>query len=148
MLIPNAASLVAALCLATTAFVVSLQVMELFPYRRDFGLFIYINVIIGTIVGWHVMGRRIGRGRRAGLANGFTGVLTMVFWGLFVQGAYEMFQRALLRRYDDWLTALFAIFEIGVEYAWMMARPDILIVLLASAVVTGLLCEYVSTVWR
>ena len=56
---PDAARLIAALCIGGIAYVVSLQIMPLMPESTDFGAFAYINTIIGICTGWSVMGRFI-----------------------------------------------------------------------------------------
>ena len=45
-------------------------------------------------------GQTRGRGWTAGINNGLTGVASLVFWALFVQGCYEMFRLAMRNRYD------------------------------------------------
>jgi len=145
---PNAASLFAAVSLAIIAFVVSGQIMPLFPDGKDFGYFTLINMAIGIAVGWKVMGPRAGRGFTPGVNNGLTGVAVMVFWGLFVQGCYEMFRLAMRNRYDGPFEAVLAIVEIGYEYAVLIAQPNIIIALIVGAICGGLVTEYVSRIWR
>lgn len=147
-IMPNAASLFAAVSLAIIAFVVSGQIMPLFPDGKDFGFFTLINMAIGIAVGWKVMGPRAGRGFTPGINNGLTGVAVMVFWGLFVQGCYEMFRLAMRNRYDGAFEAILAIFEIGYEYAVLIAQPNIIITLILGAIIGGLVTEYVSRIWR
>ena len=147
-IMPNAASLFAAVSLAVVAFVVSGQIMPLFPEGKDFGYFTLVNMIIGILVGWKVMGPRAGRGFTPGVNNGLTGVAVLVFWGLFVQGCYEMFRLAMRNRYDGPFEAVMGIFEIGYEYAVLIAQPNIIIALIVGAICSGLVTEYVSRIWR
>ncbi len=147
-IMPNAASLFAAVSLAVIAFVVSGQIMPLFPEGKDFGYFTIVNMIIGILVGWKVMGPRAGRGFTPGINNGLTGVAVMVFWGLFVQGCYEMVRLAMRNRYDGPFEAILAIFEIGYEYALLIAVPNIIGALIVGAICGGLVTEYVSRIWR
>ena len=67
---PDAARLVAALGLALIAFIVSGQIMPLMPEGMDFGYFTWVNVGIGILTGWVVMGKRAGRGTTAAINNG------------------------------------------------------------------------------
>ena len=145
---PNAASLFAAIGLAIIAFVVSGQIIPLFPEGKDFGYFTVVNMIIGLAVGWTVMGPRAGRGWTPGINNGLTGMAVLVIWCLFVQGCYEMYQRALRNRYDGPFEAILAIFEIIYEYALLIAVPNILITLVVGAFAAGAVTEYVSRIWR
>ncbi|MEC7259847.1 MAG: TrgA family protein [Pseudomonadota bacterium] len=145
---PDAARLVAALGLAITAFIVSGQIMPLMPEGLDFGHFTYVNMAIGAVTGWVIMGKRAGRGITAAINNGITGVVALVFWGLFVQGCYEMFRRAMRNRYDGPFDAVMGIFEIGADYGITMFVPNIIVTLLVGGVLTGLATEYAWRTWR
>jgi len=145
---PDGASLTAALCLAVIAFVVSGQIMPLMPEGTDFGYFTYVNMAIGVLSGWIVMGKRAGKGITAAINNGLTGVVSMVFWGLFVQGCNEMVRLAMRNRYDGPFEAIFAVFEIGYEYAVTIAVPNVIVTLLIGSVIAGLATEYAWRSWR
>lgn len=145
---PDAARLVAALSLALLAFIVSGQIVPLMPEGTDFGYFPWVNVAIGVICGWVVMGKRAGRGITAAINNGITGMVAMVFWGLFVQGAYEMFRLSMRHFYDGPFEAVMAIFEIGVKYGTMMLVTNIIATLLVGGVMAGLATEYAWRTWR
>jgi cation transport ATPase len=145
---PDAARLVSALCLALIAFIVSGQVMPLMPEGTDFGWFTWINVALGVIVGWIVMGKRAGRGVTAAINNGITGVVSLVFWALFVQGSYEMFRQAMRNRYDGPFEALSSIFIIGMEYGLIMLVPSIIFTLLIGGVLAGFAADYAKKRWN
>lgn len=145
---PDAARLVAATSLALIAFIVSGQIMPLMPEGTGFGYFTYVNITIGVLCGWIIMGKRAGRGITAAINNGLTGVVAMVFWGLFVQGTYEMVRQAMRNRYDGPFEAIMAIFEIGAEYAMIMFVPNIIVTLLIGSVAAGLATEYAWRTWR
>jgi len=145
---PSAARLVAALCLGLLAFIVSGQIMPLMPEGTDFGYFTVVNIVIGAVTGWVVMGKRAGRGLTAAINNGLTGMASMVFWGLFVQGCNEMVRLAMRNRYDGPFEAVKAIFEIGFEYALVMIVPNILFTLLFGGILSGLLTDYAWKRWR
>lgn len=145
---PTAARLVAALCLALLAFVVSEQVKPQLPEGTDFGYFNWVNSGLGVLCGWLVMGPRAGRGFVGGINNGLTGVGALLFWGLFVHGAYEMFRLAMRNRYDGPFDAVLAIFEEGVEFGTALLVPHILITLLIGAVLSGLATDIAWKRWR
>jgi hypothetical protein len=142
---PTAARLMAAVCLAVVAYVVSLMVMPLMPESTDFGNFIPINIGLGLCVGWLVMGRRAGRGGTAAINNGLTGVFVLMFWGIGVQAANEMMRLAMRHRYDGPFESIVAVFQIGAEYALIVATVPIGVVLVVAAVVSGMLTEYAHT---
>lgn len=145
---PDAARLVAAICLAIVAFLVSGQIVPLMPESTDFGYFLYVNVILGAFVGWTVMGRRAGRGVVSAINNGLTGMLVFVLWGLFIQGANEMVRLAMRNRYDGPFEAIVAIFEIGAEYGLILLVPVVIGTLIAGGVLAGLATEVAWRKWR
>lgn len=145
---PNAARLVSALSLALIAYIVSGLIMPLFPEGKYFGWFTHVNVGLGLVVGWVVMGRRAGRGITAAINNGFTGMVSLVFWALFVQGCYEMIRLAMRNRYDGPLEAVTGIFKIGIDYSLFILTPGIISTLLIGAVLAGLATEYAWRKWR
>ncbi len=145
---PTASRLVAALCLVVIAFIVSGMVIQNGPEDKEYGKFTYVNMSIGFICGWVIMGKRAGRGVTAGINNGLTGAAALVFWGLFVQGTYEMFSLAMRQRYGGPFEALLSIFSIGVEYGKQLIVPEILWTLAIGAVVTGLATEFAARRWK
>jgi len=145
---PDAARLAAAVSLGLLAFIVSGQFMPLMPEGTDFGWFTQINVTLGLICGWVIMGKRAGRGNTAAINNGLTGMAMMVFWALFVQGIYEMFDKAMHNRYDDPFEALGAIFVIGMDYGRIMLVPNIIFTLLVGGILAGFATDYAKKRWR
>ena len=144
---PSAPRLIGALCLACVAFVISLMVMPLMPESTDFGNFVPLNICLGIVVGWIVMGPRAGRGRTAGINNGITGVFVLMLWGVGIQACNEMVRLAMRNRYDGPLEALTAVFQIGAEYALIIATVPIGVALLIGAVVSGSITESVARRW-
>ncbi|KIN61172.1 Tellurite resistance protein [Sulfitobacter noctilucae] len=138
---PTAARLMAAICLAVTAYVISLMVMPLMPESTDFGYFVPLNIVLGLVVGWVVMGPRAGRGATAAVNNGLAGVFVLMFWGVGIQSAYEMFRLAMRHRYDGPSEAIIAIFTIGAEYVTIIATIPIGVALLVAALISGVLTD-------
>nr|WP_170616361.1 TrgA family protein [uncultured Ruegeria sp.] len=145
---PSASRLVAAVCLVVVAFIVSTMIIENGDEGKDYGYFTLVNIALGFVCGWKIMGKRAGRGWTAGVNNGLTGVASLVFWGLFVQGTYEMFRLAMRHRYDGPFEAVLAIFKLGVEFGEQLIVPNILVTLAVGAVITGLATEEASRRWR
>ena len=145
---PTAARLMAAICLAVVGYVISTMVIPLMPESTNFGNFIPINIVLGLLAGWFIMGPRVGRGTTAAINNGLTGVFVLMLWGVALQATYEMVRLAMRNRYDNAFEALTAIFQIGAEYAWIVCTVPIGIALLISALISGLLAEFASNRWR
>ncbi|RLK10389.1 TrgA family protein [Ruegeria conchae] len=145
---PTASRLVAALCLLVIAFLVSSMIINNGEEGKSYGWFTYVNMLLAVTCGWVIMGKRAGRGWTAAVNNGLTGVAALVFWGLFVQGTYEMFSQAMRHRYGGPFEALLEIFKIGVAYGEQLLPSEILITLGIGAVVTGILTEIAYRRWR
>ncbi|XDA99791.1 TrgA family protein [Sulfitobacter sp. LCG007] len=145
---PDAARLIAALCVGLIGFAVSFAIMPLMPESTSFGNFIWINLGLGMLAGWIVMGKRAGRGIAAAVNNGLGGVAVLVLWGLFVYACHEMFNKALANWYRDPFDAVIAIFELMAEYGLVLADPAVLMVLLGGGIVAGLLTELAWRNWR
>ncbi|KIC44244.1 MAG: TrgA family protein [Ruegeria sp.] len=145
---PTAARLVASTCLLVVAFLVSSMIMANGEEGKSYGYFPFVNMALGVACGWVIMGKRAGRGWTAGLNNGLTGVAALVFWGLFVQGTYEMVQQAMRNRYGGPFEAVIAIFELGVGFASQLAASEIILTLIVGAIVTGLLTEIAARRWN
>lgn len=145
---PTASRLIAAVCLMVIAFIVSGMIMDNGDEGKDYGNFVYVNMILGLVCGWKVMGKRAGRGWTSAINNGLTGVAALVFWGLFVQGTYEMFRQAMRNRYGGPFESLQAIFTLSLDYGRQLMVPEILTTLAIGAVIAGLLTEEGWRRWR
>ncbi|MDF1718196.1 MAG: TrgA family protein [Antarcticimicrobium sp.] len=145
---PTAARLIAALCLAVVAFAVSVQVMPQMPEGMDFGYFVPVNIGIGLVCGWVVMGRYRSQGVVGALNNGLAGVAVLVFWGLVVQGGNEMFRLAMDRRFHGPVDAIYAVFELSVGYAQYLLTPGIVATVLIGGLLSGLMTRLAGMLWR
>ncbi|MFC6642959.1 MULTISPECIES: TrgA family protein [Sulfitobacter] len=144
---PTGARLMAAISLAVLAFVLSGMVVPLMPESTDFGYFLPLNILLGLVVGWRVMGKRAGRGIVAAINNGLAGVFVLMLWAIFLQAANEMVRLALRNRYDDPFEAIVAVFQIGAEFGVMIATLPIGVALVVGAVIAGLLTEFAYNRW-
>lgn len=145
---PDAAKLTAALFIAALACVASLLFMPLMPESTDFGLFLPVNAVIGAVVGWIVMGRRVGYGTAAAITNGFGGAFMLVLWALFVHSCVQMFDRALDNWYSGAFDALAAVIGFMAEYGLVMLDARLLIALALGGALAGLATEYAGRHWR
>lgn len=148
---PDASRLVAAICLAVVAFILSGLIMPVFEESQgdtNFGWFIWVNVVVAIMVGWVSMGKRAGRGVSAAVTNGITGVFLLLLWGLFIQACNEMTRLAMKNRYDGPIEAIAAVFQIMAEWGLLILYPTFLITAVVGAFVTGILTEYAWRTWR
>ena len=144
---PTGARLMAAISLAVLAFILSGMVVPLMPESTDFGYFLPLNIVLGLLVGWSVMGRRAGRGITAAINNGLAGVFVLMLWAIFLQAVNEMVRLALRNRYDDPFGAIVAVFQIGAEFGVMIATVPMAVALVVGAVISGLLTEFAYNRW-
>lgn len=145
---PTMPRLVAALLLAIVGFIVSEQIKQVMPEGTGFGWFSYVNLGVGILCGWFILGSRAGRGFVASINNGFTAVAALVFWGLFIQGSNTMVEDSLKRRFSDPLEAVAAIFQNIFDYGLIMLDSRVVIPLLVSAILVGPITEAASRAWK
>jgi len=141
---PTAARVIAALCLAALAWLVSEQIKPLFDEDKAFGNFNLINVGIAFVVGWQVIGSRAGRGLASAINNGLTGGIMMFFWTSLAHASIEMFERSMRNRYDGAFEAFAAMLQMMAENAVLIATPLIICTLLVGSAVSGFLAEFTS----
>lgn len=144
----TAPRLVAALLLAVVGFAVSELIKPLMPEGTQFGWFSFVNAGLGAIMGWIVIGNRVGRGMAAAVGNGVTGAAALMFWGLFLQAGNEMLRLSLRRRYGGPVEGLTDLFRIGIDYALTMSTGPVLGTLFAGGIVAAMLAEVASRHWR
>ena len=145
---PTAARLMAALCLAVVAYVISEMVKPLMPESTDFGYFVPLNIVLGILVGWIVMGGRAGRGTTSAINNGLTGIFVLMLWAVGIQAANEMVRLAMRNRYDGPFEAIIDTFQIGAEFVMIIATVPIGVTLVIAAVLSGLVTEFAGNRWR
>ena len=145
---PTAARVVAAVLMALLGYFVSEQIKLVMPEGTGFGWFSTVNTVIGALCGWIITGSRAGRGYVSGINHGVTGVVALVFWGLFVQGANRMVEEALARRFDGPMEAFADIFQNIWDYMLFMADSRVIIPLIVGALVIGFLTEMAAKAWK
>ncbi|WP_295315454.1 TrgA family protein [Roseobacter sp.] len=145
---PDAAKLVAAALIGLLAFIVSFQIIPLFPESVAFGNFAFYNAVLGVVTGWVVMGKRAGRGVTAAVNNGLGGAMMLTLWGLFIYSCAQMFDRAMDNWYNGAFTALGAIFEFMAEYALVIMDTKVITSLVVGGIFAGLLTEFAWRTWR
>ncbi len=141
---PTAARMIAALCFAALAWLVSDMIKPQFDEDKNFGNFNLINAGIGFLIGWQAVGSRAGRDMGAAINNGLTGGVLEVFWTLLLHSSYKMFQISMRGRYDGAFDAAAAIFQIMAEHALYLATPLIITTLIVGSAVSGLLAEFTA----
>ena len=143
----TAARLTAAILLALLAGYISELLKHELPENTQFGWFSYVNMVLGALVGWFIIGRRAGLGYVNAISNGLTGALVLAFWALFAQAGNEMLRLALLRRYDGPLEAITAVFQTMIDFSVHLLDVQVLATLLIGGIVVAALTESASRRW-
>ncbi|MCZ4354033.1 TrgA family protein [Roseovarius aestuarii] len=144
---PTAARLVAALTLGALGWFCSDLVRPLMPPHTAFGWFNYVNLALGLLCGWFVMGSRAGRGYVEGFANGLTGVLALVFWAFFAQSFNLMLKQALDKDFKGPFEAIVGIFKNALDYGQYLGDVTLIGSLLGGGIVCGLITEFAARRW-
>jgi hypothetical protein len=149
-LMPTAPKLVAGFIFGFVAwFAASLIIPHIHEVKPGTSVkwFGWICAAIGVLSGWVMSGRNAGAGLRAGLGYGLTTTALIVFWGLFIFAGNEAFERSIRKSYDGPIEAISDMIKLMIEYAQLMAKPDVLIWLVVGAVAGGIITELSARKW-
>lgn len=138
---PTVGKLISAIGLAALGWQATQTVKAIWPYEQDYGYFSVFTALLGVVIGWWVMGKRIGRGYMAALGAGLTGMAAFVFWEFLLLSFYEMIQRSLDLRYKGPVEAIMGMVDIAFEYAQNVYYWPLIGMLAGGAMVIGLVAE-------
>ncbi|MDF1671505.1 MAG: TrgA family protein [Roseovarius sp.] len=141
---PTAAKFFAAIGLALVGWFASEAIRPLLPPHTDFGIFNQVNVVLGVICGWRVTGRRVGGTFSEAISAGLTGVISLVFWGLFAQSFNLMLAEALDKKYKGPFHAIRGIFHNAMEYGAFLLDGKVIAIILIGGILTGLFADWIS----
>ncbi|MFY9240349.1 MAG: TrgA family protein [Roseovarius sp.] len=144
---PTAGRLVGAVSLGALGWFGSDMVRPLMPDYTSFGWFNYVNLGLGILCGWFVMGSRAGRGWGEAISNGLTGLFALVFWGFFAQSFNLMLKQSLDKRFDGPVEAIFGMFKNAAEYASYLVDPMLIATLTVGSMACGLITEIAARRW-
>lgn len=144
---PTAARLVSAICLGALGWIASEMIRPLMPPETAFGWFNWVNVGLGALCGWFVLGPRSGHGYNEAIGAGLTGLGALVFWAFFAQSFWKMIDMSLDRRYDGPVEALIGIFENAMDYGQYLIDVPLIATLIVGGILSGFIAEYVARRW-
>jgi len=98
--------------------------------------------IAGIWTGWVVVGSRTGHGWAAGLGNGITGVVALVFWIMMIFSFLEMIKKSMRNSYDGPMDALVNVFELMYTNGRQLFDMNILITIVVGGIIAGLFSEF------
>jgi hypothetical protein len=146
---PTAAKLVAAIAFGLVAYYASQAVVPMLPEGMRLTKFFALNVALGAVTGWLVMGRLAGAGYGLAVANGLRTSAVLLFYTLLVHAIIEMIDRAVDMRYKDTFAALSGLVGLTGHYAAMVfTSPVVMGILILGGVIAALVVEFVSHRWN
>lgn len=145
---PTMGKLFAAAGLGALGWIGSEMIRPLMPPHTDFGVFNYVNLALGLLCGWIIVGKRLGYGYRQGIAAGLTGAAALVFWGLFAQSFNTMLDEALRRKYDGPMEATTGMFQIALDFGQYLVNMNLIGVLVVGGLIVGLIAEWAELKWQ
>lgn len=147
---PTAARIVAAVCIAFVAWVVSGLIKLRMSDQPDFGYFVPICVIVGALCGWMILGRRADRGRlgySSAIGVGLSAMAMTVFWVLLFFSFAESFVIAMERTFHDPMKVIYGVYPIAQEHLMTLYDTDIIVWLVFGGAITGILAHMAGQKW-
>ncbi|NDV99347.1 TrgA family protein [Salipiger sp. PrR002] len=144
----TASRLVGALCLAALAYFASGYLIQILDQKQDFGNFRWVNVALGLVLGWKLLGSRGARGYANGISAGLTSAAALVACGLLLQAGYEMLRLSMRHRYDGAMEAFAAVFQLTLDFGALLLDGGFILLMLAGAIVAGMITEFAARNWR
>ena len=144
---PTAARLTAAICFGALGLAFAYMSAQYFAEARQPSYWYPLSGGVGLLAGWIVVGSRVGRGYTAGMANGITGGVTVLFWVFFLMSFADMIQKSMRNAYDGPVEAVVGVFEIMGEYALQFAYIELGVLMFVGSIVGGYITEFVGRRW-
>lgn len=144
---PTAAKMVAALAFAALAWIVSDMVVPLLSEGTPVGRLHIVNAALGGLMGWRVMGPRVGEGLVRAFGVGVSTVAATLFWCLLAWGGHAMVKNSTRMLYDGPVEALLDMSGLMIEYLLLIATVPIIATMLLGALIGSSLSELASRRW-
>ena len=141
---PTAARLTAAIMFGALSLAFAYMASPYFPEAREPYYWYPLCGALGVVCGWVISGTRAGRGYVAGVGNGITSTIAIIFWIYFLMSFADMIKKSLRKSYDGPIEALINVFQIMLDWLALFAVPQLGILLAAGALVGGLVTEFVG----
>lgn len=101
-----------------------------------------LSIVIAVIVGWKVVGSRLGGGYIAALAHGLTGAFAYSFWMVFLLAFEDMIGRSMRRSYGGPMEAIVDIFSLMLELAQRMLDFNLIVSIIVGGVICAIVAEF------
>jgi hypothetical protein len=144
---PTISKLIAGVIFAATGFFAGEAYKLGLPEGVQYGFYSQINLAVGFIVGWMVMGPALGKGYTEAVGSGIRTAVTVVCWSLFLFSTVLMVRKAFRKLYDDPLEAIVDIFALALDQGLLLFTVPVIISLLVGGMIGGLVAEAARQRW-
>lgn len=144
---PTAAKLVAAILTAGLGYFVADLVVAHLPEQDQINWMREVSAVLGILVGWQFLGRRVGGGLKSAVGMGLSTALVLFASGMFTFAGYEMLIRSLRKSYDGPFEALQGMVAIGFENLEYVNYADVISALVVGGILLGLITEFAARRW-
>ena len=144
---PTGAKLVGALSFAALGFGTAVLFLPHIPEGQRGQFFAPSCAALGLVMGWTVMGRLVGGDYKAAARAGITTSLWLFVWSILVFSLRLMLMRSYGQWYKTPIEALTGLYGIGLDYAALAMRIEVLGPLVVGGMLAGALTEFSSRRW-
>jgi hypothetical protein len=144
---PTAAKLVGGVFLALTALYTTYLILGIKTTMGVAEELYYINGILGFLMGWRSIGSDPGFGGFGSILAGLRGCFLFVTISAVVYGIWVVIlklERFFIRQFDD---VLVSWFEETVAYFVVIIEPNVLVVLFAGGIISGIGAGLANRFW-
>ena len=134
-----------ALGLTVVAYLAATRLMLAWPDPMLFGHFQLVCAGLGLVVGWRVIGSRLGYGSSAAIAAGVTAALVLLVATMLVVSVYEAMARNMSMGSVSPDVVMTRYWTMVTGWARNMTDPFFWAILFGGGALTGLLAERFST---
>ncbi len=144
---PTAAKLVAAVLTAALGYFVADLIVAHLPEQDRQNYMREVSAVLGLLVGWQFLGRRMGDGFRAAIGLGLSTSLVLLVSGLVAFSGYIMLIRSLRKSYHGPFEALQGMMGIAVDNLSYLQHADVISGLVVGGILVGLITEMAARRW-
>jgi hypothetical protein len=140
---PTFTKLFALLLFGALAYSGTQTYMSFFDPPRPVGTAGVIMAVIGALVGWQFLGKRVAGNLVMSAWNGVQTVILIVLWGLLIFGIIEVFQRGYQRQFDGITEAVLGVFSSASNHLIRMNNIEFIGLLAVFGAVGGILARLI-----
>ena len=145
---PTAAKLIAALCFACVGWLAANAHIPALGPTANFGFFREICAMLGLIIGWRVMGTRVGASYYDARGSGLVTSVALAFFALLGFSIYLMIVQSTKMVYDGPMDAVLGAFTFMLENGRAMLTVGVIGALIGGGLLGGFLSEWTARRWR